>query len=335
MRFLGSCCLGTWLAIIAATCMAEDWSPTAPPLDALEYTITLSRKEYLEGQDVIVTSTIKNVTKEPVQTPEPWAMAWAVSFEIEVQKDGKWVSFMKPKWEPNGQGHHAGWITLKPGESQSQSCELRYQFVLNAHGGVLPPGEYAVAATYHPIEPGDDNKEYWSHAVPALKRAPFRVVPVEGKERAWPVLRDQLLQLLGIAGGDEPKRRQAEAMIRAFIEEHPKSVFLPQAYSELSELKWNDQDHVGRAAVLASWLKTEVSEDMREHLLASQARALIQAGMYDEAIAVAKTGTGWECWSIPSEVNIAKSQKANVARRAAEAEQKKQKSDAQQKTDAP
>lgn len=312
MRTRISTMIGVILTFVLAATSSASESDDAPPLKSLAYTIALSVKEYLEGQDVIVTSTIKNVSAEPVETLEPWAMAWTVTFDVQQERDGKQQSVLRPIGIPNGQGHWSRMIPLAPGEARTQSCETSYQL-----DGTLPPGEYVLKATYHPIKPGEDG--YFTQVVPA-KGVPFRVVPVEGPEQAWPALKEELV---GMVDGEEADRRQAEKLLRTFIKDHPRSVFLPQAFHSLSAVKWNDDDYAGYANVLADWQKVAISEDERQHLLAIECETLgDDLGRYDDAIAKAKQGTSNECEFVPLTLDTRKAQKAAEAEAAAEAKKR-------------
>jgi hypothetical protein len=287
------------VSCLAASSLAAEEPRRIPDLKALEYSIELNAKEYMEGQDVIVTSTIKNISDKPVETLEPWAMAWTVTFDVQKEEDGKRVSVLKPCGIPNGQGYWSRQIILKPGESQNQSCEIGYQL-----DGKLPSGKYVLEAKYHPIKDGEDG--YFAHVL-AAKRVPFRVVPVEGDELAWPELREHLAELID---GDEPSRRQAENMIRAFIKDHPKSVFLPQAYDSLLALQSRNGDDEGFLRDLAELRKTNISENERQRLIAVECVELAELGRYEEAIRLAKTGTSNECEGIPDYVEVHKQLRA-------------------------
>jgi hypothetical protein len=277
----------------------------AADLASIEYSIALSAKEYLEGQDVIVISTIKNVSDKPIETLEPRGRAWSVTFDVrEEGADGEWRSVVEPWWVPDGSGYSSRVIALAPGETRTQSCEIGYQLE-----ETLAPGEYVLEAKYHPIEPG---VEGYDSEVVVAKGVPFRVVPVGVKEKAWLELSPKLV---GMDSPIESKRAAVKKELVAFIEQHPKSVFLPQAYGALSTIKWQEKDYIGHVDILEAWRNTPVSTDQRDHLVFSGACALIKAGEYDAALALAKLGTSEACDDIPVHVKIRKQQKAEENRK--------------------
>jgi hypothetical protein len=138
------------------------------PADGLKFTVSLNKSEYVEGEPIIATATLTNLSDRPRRLAEPhndWTLGLPVALD-----SGDGVLPPMIQYSTIGPPDGYGW-EFGVGESRSCSSDLQAHYYK-----WLPPGTYSVRGVYSVYE---SIKGVWHGKISADKLV-FTVVPATG-----------------------------------------------------------------------------------------------------------------------------------------------------------
>ena len=154
--------------------------------DFLEFTVSLSKSTYIEGEPVIATFALKNNSSTDQRLAEPTTSYGIVKYGIEMIS-GIYPMPKRTFGSQPGPPDDYGWVFRK-GEARSIQVDL-----LSNYNGFLPVGRFCAKVTYS----GVDTIEGIWHGSIEVSDLVFSVVPATGiEESASRIFRASVLQVL-------------------------------------------------------------------------------------------------------------------------------------------
>ncbi|VAX42062.1 hypothetical protein MNBD_PLANCTO02-10 [hydrothermal vent metagenome] len=295
------------------------WKTTKITKKDISYTLSLPKKVYRPGENIVVTSTIKNISNRKIRVRAPNSFAMIVEVYIE---GSKWMEsgtgFFSIKatkeededgedeedengeeWRGGGCGGGGPMVEprieeLSPGETCSSEADS-YFFMDGLIRGSprrgLAAGKYTLGAVYHLVDPrgkkGMESKAYRKNIIQA-KGVSFTVRELtKAEEEEWKVFQKVFDKLFPRGRSSSEPDEINDKPMRQFLKDYPDSVYRMQAYLFLAQASNGDAEELElMRQERMDGGHDKMGEELKDHLRGVEGSMLTNAGRFQEAIQV-------------------------------------------------